>query len=219
MTVRIILADDHKIMREGIHALLEHEPGIEVIGEAEGGESVVRLVLEHRPDVVIMDITMPDMNGIEATRRILADLPDTKIIALSMHSDRRFVREMLAAGAAGYLLKDAAYDELRSALNAVSRNQTYLSPALDEAAQDQDVPASAEPAQAAKSAGVLSRREREILQLIAEGKSTRHIALSLRLSEKTVAAHRSHIMHKLKVKSIAELTKYAIREGLTCIEL
>ena len=219
MTVRIILADDHKIMREGIHALLEHEPGIEVIGEAEGGESAVRLALEHRPDVVIMDITMPDISGIEATRRILADLPEIKIIALSMHADRRFVREMLAAGAAGYLLKDAAYDELRNALNAVSRNQTYLSPVLDAAAQEQDVPAPPEPAQAGKSAGGLSSREREVLQLIAAGKSTRHIALSLRLSEKTVAAHRSHIMHKLKVKSIAELTKFAIREGLTCIEL
>lgn len=219
MTVRIILADDHKIMREGIHALLEHEPGIEVIGEAEGGESAVRLALEQRPDVVIMDITMPDMSGIEATRRILAELPDIKIIALSMHSDRRFVREMLAAGAAGYLLKDAAYDELRNALDAVNRSQTYLSPALDAAAQEQDVPAPPEPAQAEKSAGGLSSREREVLQLIAAGKSTRHIALSLRLSEKTVAAHRSHIMHKLKVKSIAELTKFAIREGLTCIEL
>ncbi len=219
MTVRVILADDHKIMREGIHALLEHEPGIEVIGEAEGGESAVQLAREHRPDVVIMDISMPDMSGIEATRRILADLPEIKIIALSMHSDRRFVREMLAAGAAGYLLKDAAYEELRNALSAVSRNQTYLSPALDAAAQEQDVPAAAEPHPAAKTAGVLSRREREILQLIAEGKSTHHIALSLRLSEKTVAAHRSHIMHKLKVKSIAELTKYAIREGITCIEL
>jgi len=219
MTVRVILADDHKIMREGIHALLEHEPGIEVIGEAEGGESAVRLALEHRPDVVIMDVTMPDMSGIEATRRILADLPEIKIIALSMHSDRRFVREMLAAGAAGYLLKDAAYEELKSALHAVSHNQTYLSPVLDEAAQEQDALVPAEPQPEAKTAGVLSRREREILQLIAEGKSTRHIALSLRLSEKTVAAHRSHIMHKLKVKSVAELTKYAIREGLTCIEL
>jgi DNA-binding NarL/FixJ family response regulator len=219
MTVRVILADDHKIMREGIHALLEHEPGIEVIGEAEGGESAVRLALQQRPDVVIMDITMPDMSGIEATRRILAELPEIKIIALSMHSDLRFVREMMAAGAAGYLLKDAAYEELRSALHAVSHNRTYLSPALNAAAQEQDAPAPTEPHPAGKTAGVLSRREREILQLIAEGKSTRHIALSLRLSEKTVAAHRSHIMHKLKVKSIAELTKHAIREGLTCIEL
>jgi DNA-binding NarL/FixJ family response regulator len=218
MTVRVILADDHKIMREGIHALLADEPGIEVIGEAEGGESAVRLAREHRPDVVIMDISMPDMSGIEATRRILADLPEIKIIALSMHSDRRFVREMLAAGAAGYLLKDAAYEELRSALHAVSCNQTYLSPALEAAAPGQDALVPAETAPAEKTAGVLSRREREILRLISEGNSTRHIALSLRLSEKTVAAHRSHIMHKLKVKSVAELTKYAIREGLTCIE-
>jgi len=218
MALRVILADDHKMMRQGIQALLENEPGIEVIGEAEGGESAVRLALERRPDVVLMDITMPDMSGIEATRRILAGLPGIKIIALSMHSDLRFVREMLAAGAAGYLLKDAAYEELRGALHAVSCNQTYLSPALDAAAGDQDAPAPAEPAPAAKAGGVLSKREREILQRIAEGKSTGQIARSLRISEKTVAAHRSNIMRKLKVKSIAELTKFAVREGLTCIE-
>ena len=217
MTVRIILADDHKIMREGIHALLENEPGIEVVGEAEGGENAVRLAREYKPDVVIMDITMPDLNGIEATRRILADMPEVKIIALSMHADRRFVREMLDAGAAGYLLKDGAYEELRNALYAVSHNQTYLSPALDSPTQEQSAAVHAEPDPAKKPAGVLSKREREILQLIADGKSTRHIALSLSLSEKTIAAHRSHIMHKLKVKSVAELTKHAIREGLTCI--
>ena len=216
MTVRVILADDHKIMREGIHALLENEPGIEVVGEAEGGETAVRLAREYKPDVVIMDITMPDLSGIEATRRILADMPEVKIIALSMHSDRRFVREMLDAGASGYLLKDAAYEELRNALYAVSRNQTYLSPALDSPTQEQSAAVNAEP-DPAKPAGVLSKREREILQLISEGESTRHIALSLSLSEKTIAAHRSHIMHKLKVKSVAELTKYAIREGLTFI--
>ncbi len=217
MTVRVILADDHKIMREGIHALLENEPGIEVIGEADGGETAVRLTREHKPDVVIMDITMPDLSGIEATRRILADMPEVKIIALSMHSDRRFVREMLAAGAAGYLLKDAAYEELRNALNAVRHNQTYLSPSLDGAVQEDGNAAHAATAQQ-KPAGVLSRREREILQLIAEGENTHHIARLLKLSEKTIAAHRSHIMHKLKVKSVAQLTKYAIREGLASVE-
>lgn len=216
MTVRVILADDHKIMREGIHALLENEPGIEVIGEAEGGETAVRLVREFKPDVVIMDISMPDLSGIEATRRILADMPEVKIIALSMHSDRRFVQEMLAAGAAGYLLKDAAYEELRNALHAVSCNQTYLSPSLNTPVRDKGSAGHAEPDQD-KPAGVLSKRERMILQLIAEGNNTRLIAQSLKISEKTVAAHRSNIMHKLKVKSIAELTKYAIREGFTCV--
>jgi DNA-binding NarL/FixJ family response regulator len=165
-----------------------------------------------------MDITMPDLSGIEATRRILADMPDIKVIALSMHSDRRFVQEMLAAGATGYLLKDAAYEELKNALNAVSCNQTYLSPALYRQAQDATVRAEPKPAAPAPAGGALSKREREVLRLITEGKSTRHIALSLRLSEKTIAAHRSHIMHKLKVKSVAELTKYAIRQGLTGID-
>jgi len=216
MSMRVMLADDHKIMREGIHALLENEPGIEVIGEADGGETAVRMALERRPDVVLMDITMPDLSGIEATRRILADMPQVKVVALSMHSDRRFVREMLEAGASGYLLKDDAFDELKNALDAVSRNQTYLSPAL--AAPPQECCAErAEPDAAARPARMLSRREREVLQLISEGKSTRLIALALRLSEKTVAAHRSHIMHKLRVKSVAELTKIAIREGLTAV--
>ena len=217
MSVRVMLADDHKIMREGIHALLENEPGIEVIGEADGGEKAVRMALERRPDVVLMDINMPDLSGIEATRRILADMPQVKVVALSMHSDRRFVREMLEAGAAGYLLKDDAFEELKNALLTVSRNQTYLSPALASTPQESCAEC-AEPDTDARPARMLSRREREVLQLISEGKSTRHIALALSLSEKTVAAHRSHIMHKLRVKSVAELTKIAIREGLTFVE-
>ena len=217
MSMRVMLADDHKIMREGIHALLENEPGIEVIGEADGGEKAVRMALERRPDVVLMDINMPDLSGIEATRRILADMPQVKVVALSMHSDRRFVREMLEAGAAGYLLKDAAFEELKNALLAVSRNQTYLSPALASTPQE-GCAERAEPDTDTRPARMLSRREREVLQLISEGKSTRLIALALRLSEKTVAAHRSHIMHKLRVKSVAELTKIAIREGLTFVE-
>ena len=217
MSVRVMLADDHKIMREGIHALLENEPGIEVIGEADGGEKAVRMALERRPDVVLMDITMPDLSGIEATRRILADMPQVKVVALSMHSDRRFVREMLEAGAAGYLLKDDAFEELKNALLAVSRNQTYLSPALASTPQE-SYPERAEPDADARPARMLSRREREVLQLISEGKNTQHIARALSLSEKTVAAHRSHIMHKLRVKSVAELTKIAVREGLTFVE-
>jgi DNA-binding NarL/FixJ family response regulator len=164
-----------------------------------------------------MDITMPDLSGIEATRRILADMPQVKVVALSMHSDRRFVREMLEAGAAGYLLKDDAFEELKNALLAVSRNQTYLSPALASTPQE-GYPERAEPDADARPARMLSRREREVLQLISEGKSTHYIARALSLSEKTVAAHRSHIMHKLRVKSVAELTKIAIREGLTFVE-
>lgn len=218
MTLRVIIADDHKIMREGLRALLQKEPGIELIGEAAGGRDAVRLAQELKPDVMVMDVAMPDLSGIEATRLIHAALPGVKVIALSMHSDRRFVREMLAAGASGYLLKDAAYEELSKALQAVCSNHDYLSPDLLAPAREGYSRGGIGGA-AIKHAEALSMREREILQLIAEGKSTHAIASALCLSEKTVAAHRSNIMHKIGVKTVAELTKYAIREGLTSLGL
>ena len=218
MTVKVLLADDHKIMREGLRALLEKDPDIAVVAEAEDGRVAVRLAQELKPDVVVMDVAMPHLSGIEATRLIRAEMPGVKVIALSMHADRRFVREMLAAGASCYLLKDAAYEELSTALHSVCRNANYLSPPLVSPAREEYRRGGVE-APAGKHAEPLSKREREILQLIAEGKSTHHIATSLCLSEKTVAAHRSNIMHKIGVKSVAELTKYAIREGLTSIGL
>jgi len=218
MTVTVLLADDHKIMRDGLRALLEKEPGIAVIAEAEDGSVAVRLAQELKPDVVVMDVAMPVLSGIEATRLIRSTMPGVKVIALSMHADRKFVREMLAAGASGYLLKDSAYEELSKALHTVCNNHDYLSPPLASPAREEYRRGGTE-APAARHAEPLSMREREILQLIAEGKSTHHIATSLCLSEKTVAAHRSNIMHKIGVKSVAELTKYAIREGLTSIGL
>jgi DNA-binding NarL/FixJ family response regulator len=215
MTIKIILADDHRIIREGLRALLDKESGVDVVAEAADGRTAVKLCREFIPDVIIMDITMPDLNGIEATHQILSEFPDTKVIALSMHSDKRFVSEMFNAGASGYLLKDSAFEELSSALQAVYSNQVYLSAQL---AGLKDYLGRVKAEQILDSSPVLSTREREVLQLLAEGKTTHQIASSLCLSGKTVAAHRTQIMNKLNLKSIAELTKYAIREGLTALE-
>lgn len=215
MCLRIILADDHSIMREGLSYLFKKHPDVEVVAEANNGRKAVRLCRELKPDVVIIDIAMPDLNGIEATRLIVGELPGVKVIALSMHSDRKFVREMLRAGASGYLLKNVAFEELSKALDTVINNQTYLSPEIAGTVVKDYLDCiennNSEPP------NVLTQREREVLQLIAEGKNTNQIASSLYVSEKTVAAHRNHIIDKLSLNSTAELTKYAIREGLSSL--
>jgi len=216
VSLRIILADDHRIIREGLRALLEKQTGVEVIAEAEDGRTAVELSSTLKPDVVIMDITMPNLNGIEATRQIVTESPDIKVIALSMHSDRKFVVEMLNSGASGYMLKDSAFEELDEALHTVNNNQIYLSSKIANIAgrgHSVDI-------RKRKSAifPPLTNREREVLQLLAEGKTTQQIASSLRVSIKTVATHRKQIMGKLDIHSIAELTKYAIREGVTSLE-
>jgi DNA-binding NarL/FixJ family response regulator len=215
MTIRIVIADDHKIVRNGLRSLIEKELDIEVIAEADNGRSVVRIAMELAPEVVIMDIAMPDLNGIEATRQIINALPRTKVIALSMHADKRYVMEMLKAGASGYILKDNAYEELASAIRTAMRNRTYLSPQVAETVIGDYVKLAMTANDSAFS--LLSAREREVLQLFAEGKSTAQIAESLYLSVKTVETYRQHIMEKLNIRSIAELTKYAIREGLTSL--
>ncbi len=216
MSTRIILADDHGIMREGLRALLEKQPGIEVIAEAENGRTTVELSRELKPDVVIIDISMPDLNGIEATRQIVAESPGVKVIALSMHSDRKFVREMLSAGASGYMLKDSAFEELDKAISTVNDNQTYLSPGVADTVVKDYLGKIVTDNSAASIA--LTNREREVLQLFAEGKTTKQIASLLCVSIKTIETHRKQIMDKLGLNSIAELTKYAIREGLTSLE-
>ena len=216
MSTRIILADDHGIMREGLRALLEKQPGIEVIAEAENGRTTVELSRELKPDVVIIDIAMPDLNGIEATRQIVAESPGVKVIALSMHSDRKFVREMLSAGASGYMLKDSAFEELDKAISTVNDNQTYLSPGIADTVVKDYLGKIVTDNSAASIA--LTNREREVLQLFAEGKTTKQIASLLFVSIKTIETHRKQIMDKLGLNSIAELTKYAIREGLTSLE-
>ncbi len=218
MSVKIILADDHKIMREGLRSLLEQKSDLSIVAEADNGRSTVELALKHVPDVVIMDITMPDLNGIDATRQILAAKPKIKVIALSVHSDKRFVSKMFGAGASGYLRKDCAAEELIQAIRTVLQHKTYISPSIADTVIDGYVRGSA-PGKDQLVAGVaLTPKEREILQLVAEGNSTKEIAAMLNVSAKTVETHRQNIMDKLNIRSIAELTKFAIREGLTDID-
>jgi two-component system response regulator NreC len=213
MSVKVLVADDHQILREGLVTLLA-KAGMTVVGEAADGRTVVRLARELKPHVVIMDIAMPELNGIEATRQIVADVPGIKIIALSMHADKHFVRGMLQAGASGYLLKHCASLELVQAIRAVRNHQMYLSPGITELVVEDFKSATGD----ASAFSVLSPREREILQLYAEGKISREIAETLHISLKTVEAYRRQIMEKMDFKSFADLIKYAIREGLTTLE-
>jgi DNA-binding NarL/FixJ family response regulator len=215
MTQTILIADDHRLLREGLRALLERD-GFQVVAEADDGRSAVRLAKQLQPDIVITDIAMPDMNGIEATRQVRAEAPRSKVLALSMHTESGFVLGMLEAGASGYLLKDAAFEELSVAIKAVLKGQIYLSPAITGVVVGQSLgrPGSKARSQRAK----LSKREQEVLQLIAEGKSTKEIAATLHVSVKTVETHRKQIMDKLEIHSVAGLTKYAVREGLTSLQ-
>jgi len=216
MSIRIILADDHKITRQGLRSLLDKQPGMEVVAEAEEGRATLRLVRELSPDVVIMDVTMPDLNGIEATRQIVGEFDNVKIIALSMHSDALFVTEMLKSGASGYLLKDCAFEELARAIRTVVAGKTYLSPTISGVVVDDYLHRLSKID--FSDSEVLTDREREVLQLIAEGNSTKRIALKLHISVKTVETHRRQIMNKLDIHTVAELTKYAVRKGLTSLE-
>ena len=214
MNTKILLADDHQIMREGLIALLERESGLQVVGQAADGRAAVRLARELKPHVVVMDVTMPDLNGIDATRQILEENRQIKVIALSMHADRRFVKGMLQAGASAYLLKHSASQELIKAIKLVMANRVYLSPEVaGVVVEDYKTPAPDTSVFA-----VLTPREREVLQLFAEGKTPRQIAATLHLGLKTVEAYRRQIMEKLGFNSFAELVKYAIREGLTSLE-
>lgn len=217
MSIRILLVDDHSITREGLCALLEKNRNITVLQQAENGRAAIRLARNLRPDVIVMDINMPDLNGVDATRQILAELPDVKIIALSMYSDRSYVKGMLQAGASGYLLKNCAFEELTRAIETVHRNQTYLSPRISDIVRQEFVQMmNADPPSAS---AVLTDREREVLQLIAEGYRTKEIAERIHISIKTVEARRRQIMEKLGIDSVAGLTKFAIREGITSIEI
>ena len=216
MSIRVLLGDDHRIMREGLRSLLEKEPDIELVGEAEDGRSTLELASRLKPEVVVMDISMPDLNGIDATRKLLEKLPSVKVLALSMHTDQRFIEGMLRAGATGYLPKDCASEELIRAIRTVLSNQTYLSPSIADVVR-RDYLSQRREADISVS-GVLTEREREVLQLMAEGKNTKEIASRLQVSVKTIETFRQHIMQKLNLHSLAELTKYAIREGLTSLE-
>jgi DNA-binding NarL/FixJ family response regulator len=213
MSIRIILAEDHKITREGLFNMLKDQPGMEVVGEAGNGREAIQLVRELSPDLVIMDVTMPGLNGIDATRIIISSSRNVRVIALSMYSDKQFVQGMMQAGASGYLLKDCAFNELVQAVRAVIKGDTYLSPGIAGIVVEDYISRLSKSASSACS--VLTKREREVLQLISEGESTRHIAAKLAISIKTVETHRRQMMGKIGIRTVAGLTKYAIREGLT----
>jgi DNA-binding NarL/FixJ family response regulator len=216
MSIGILIAEDHTIVREGLRSLIEKQPDMEIVCEAEDGRKAVERVREFLPDVVIMDITMPNLNGVEATRQIVSEFPQIKVIALSIHSNRRFVADMLGAGATGYVLKECLFDELVHAVKAVAAGESYLSSRITGVVIEHYVKGIAAIADSPLSS--LTSREREVLQLIAEGNTTKKIALDLHVSTKTIEANRRQIMEKLDVHSIAELTKYAVREGLTPLE-
>jgi len=215
MKTKILLVDDHKILRDGIRSLVKGYDDIEVIGEAPDGKTALQMVKDLLPDLVVMDISMPDMNGIDATRKIRNEHPDIKVIALSMHHDKQFVSEIFRAGASGYLIKDSAFDELDHAIRVVMSGKTYINPQIASLVVESLVSQSSTPHP--QSFALLTDREREVLQLIAEGRSTKQIAFDLSVSSKTVESHRRQVMGKLNIRSVAELTKFAIREGLTSV--
>jgi DNA-binding NarL/FixJ family response regulator len=216
VSISVVLAEDHKILREGLRALLKKESDIRVVGEVEDGHSAIRLAKKLKPSVVIMDLGMPELNGIEATKRIRRDAPSVKVLVLSMHADRHFVTRSFGAGASGYLLKDCAFQVLAGAIRAVSSGQTYLSPRVAGFLVEDYLSLSRKVGSSVQT--TLTPREREVLQLLAEGKATKQIANRLGVSVKTVETHRRNLMHKLDLHSLAELTRYAIREGLTPLE-
>lgn len=213
MSVKIIIADDHKIMRDGLRNMLEKESGLEVVAEAKNGREAIQLTEQLRPDIVIMDISMDDLNGMDATRTIVGKGWGTKVIALSMHADKRFVAGMFEAGAMAYLLKDCAYNELIQAIRQTVSGRTYLCSMISGVVIRDYIQRMRK-----SEASLLSPREKEILQLLAEGSTTKRIADQLKVSVKTVETHRQHVMEKLNIFSIAELTKYAIKEGITSLD-
>ena len=215
MSLKVVLVDDHTIFREGLRCLIEKQPDLEVVGEAADGRKAIHVADELRPDLVIMDVKMPVMNGIEATRQIVDEFSGVKVLALSMYSDTRFVLEMLRAGASGYLLKDSTFEELNRAIRTVVSNKIYLSPGI--ACIVVETLLSQQSSSDSLVFSLLTDREREVLQLLSEGNSTKQIALHLYVSVKTVESHRKNIMNKLDIHTVAELTKYAIREGLTSL--
>ena len=217
MEIRLLLADDHQLMREGLRAMIEKEEGMTVVAEASSGKTTVDLARKALPHVVVMDVAMPDLNGIEATRKIIKRNPNQRIVALSAHANQHFVREMFAAGASGYVLKQSAYDELVRAIRDVMDGKKYLSSGVARGVVDAYVGLSQSLSQPPAFA-ILTDREREVLQMIAEGRSTKEIGGELGTSVKTIETHRRNIMQKLDLHSVAGLTKYAIREGITAVD-
>lgn len=213
MATKVLLVDDHEIMREGLSALLRKHPEYETVGQASDGRAALQMVDELKPDIVLMDIEMPNLNGIDATRQMVSKHPRLKVLALSTHSRRSMVVKMLEAGASGYMLKDSAFSELMEGIQAMSDQRVYLCNRIAKVVFSDYVKMLTNPKWTGGDG--LTGREREVLQLVAEGHTTKEIANILHLSVKTVDTHREHIMDKLGIHNIAGLTKYAVREGLT----
>lgn len=214
-SIRILLADDHIVMREGLRLLLERQPDLKVVAEAADGRDAVRLSEEQTPDVAVLDVGMPAMNGIEATRRIIASSPRTAVVILSMHHDESYVLRSLKAGARAYLLKDSAQEDLISAIRAVHEGRSFFSRKISRILQD-DYLQQFDARGVEDSFDLLTDREREILQLIAEGRTNKEVANLLNLSPTTVETHRTHILQKLDLHSVPELILYAVRKGIVC---
>jgi DNA-binding NarL/FixJ family response regulator len=216
MKIRVVLADDHRILREGLASILEKDLRMDVVGQAENGRATVELTRQLKPDVVVMDLHMPELNGIEATRIIAGECPAVKVLVLSMHSDRELVLEALRAGAAGYLLKDCATDELECAIRQVLAHKTYVSPDIAHVVvgEIRSGPGSG----LGDGLQALTSKERQVLQLLAEGKSVKEMAVLLSVGIPTVETHKQHVMKKLELFTVAELTKFALRHGLTSLE-
>jgi two-component system response regulator NreC len=212
--IRVLLADDHTIVRQGLRALLDSQEDIEVVGEAEDGRQAFEKTKELIPDIVVIDITMPNLNGIEATRQIKKLNPEIKVLVLTVHDNEEYIHQILQAGASGYLLKESAVTDLVSAINAVKKGGIFLSPAISKVVVKDYIRHAGEGTGDFDSLNILTNREREVLQLIAEGHTNREVAHLLKLSVKTVDVHRSHIMEKLNIHDVTGLVKYSIRKGL-----
>lgn len=213
MTVRVLLADDHALVRTGLRRLVDSQTDFEVVGEATDGQSAIELGIELEPHVILMDVAMPDTDGLEATRQLTLQAPDVRVIALSGHAEKRLVAGMLAAGARGYVIKDADADELFLAIRRVAAGGTFLCSGAADVVVTDYVKHVLQPSQSE-----LSSRETQVLRLLAEGHTTKDIAAQLHVSIKTVESHRARIMEKLSLRTVAQLTKYAIRQGLTTVD-
>ncbi|MHC4288805.1 MAG: response regulator [Planctomycetota bacterium] len=213
MAVKVLIVDDHEIMRDGMSALLHKYSEFEVVGQAADGREALEMASQLKPDLVIMDVGMPNLNGVDATRQLLAQHTDLKVMALSTHSDGPVVAKMIKAGASGYMLKESAFEELIEGITALLEGKTFLCKKISKVVFSEYVGMITNPK--TKNGDGLTGREREVLQLVSEGHTTREIAETLKLSTKTIDSHREHIMEKLGIRNIAGLTKYAIREGLT----
>ena len=210
--IKVLVADDHTILRQGIKSLLDNQEGIEVIGEAKDGREALRIIEETLPDVILMDIAMPGLNGLEATRRIKKKFPRMKVLVLTMYTNEEYIFQILNAGANGYLVKETAFQDLISAIKAVYKNEAFMSPSISKKVINSYIKRAQDDEE--KTCEILTTREREILQLIAEGNSSKKIAEALFISPKTVETHRTHIMDKLNIHNRTGLVKYAIRKGI-----